>query len=89
MYGSKLTDDTFLYYRQVWRNINGFTYKVIHQSSFKIYAIGFHEFLLNSDNRSVIEAGDVIGLFTCLSNEAPVIWFDEVQCGFVTLVRAR
>ena len=76
-----------LCYLQVWRHVSGYTYRSIHQASFNIRTTGYHEFMLNSGKQSTVEAGDVISLFTRLSDEAAVIGFDRVPCGSaVTLV---
>ena len=87
MYVIILTYDG-LCYLQVWRHVSGYTYRIIHQASFDITTAGFHEFMLNSETQSTVEAGDVIALFTCLSDEAAVIGFDPVSCGSAnTLVK--
>ena len=67
-------------YPQVWRRVSGLTYKIIHQMNFVVSAIGFHDIPLSSEKRDMVETGDVIGLFTRLSTENPVIGFDTYPC---------
>ena len=80
-----LTDDG-LYHPQVWRHASVNTYRIIHQANFGITTTGLHEFRLSPVERSRIKDGDMIGLFTRLSNEAAVIGYDYVPCGSPTLL---
>ena len=42
--------------------------------------------MLNSGDRSKIEGGDLIGLYSYLSNEAAVIHYDAVSCDVVVVL---
>ena len=69
-----------IYHPQVWRHVGGSTYKIIQQSSFYITTHGLNEFMLNPGERSRIQDGDMIGLFSCFAHEAAVIGYDSVRC---------
>ena len=69
-----------LTFSQVWRKVSGYTYRIIHQTTFDIPVSGYHEFKLNHGKRDIVEAGDVLGIFTCLTNEVQVIWYDILVC---------
>ena len=56
---------------------------------FTISMIGFHDIRLSPGKRDVVEVGDVIGLFTRLSTETPVIGFDTYPCNSIPTLLAE
>ena len=72
-------------YPQVWRQVTGYTYKIIHHTEHVILVTGFLEFMLSPEKRDFVKAGDVLGLFTYLSDENQIIGHNTIYCDSPTL----
>ena len=64
---------------QVWRHVTGTQYKLIHQFTSTVTTTGIHHITLSMGQRSYVDIGDVIGLYTGTSTPS-IVPVDDAPC---------